>query len=118
MPLFKPNLDCNIVQAGGHDGYGQVMPGTSHPERCAIIKLESVEVKSAVRADSSASRGAAMELQAKAHILLEATTVAQLDDIIEVNGLTLRISQRFPRHSLRGVIDHVEIHAVEWSAAP
>lgn len=116
MSLFLPNLDCTIVHSTGHDVYGQVLVGASYPERCAIIELKSVAVKTPVRADSSASRGAAEELQIKAEILLTASTVAKMEDLILINGLSLRIDSMFPRHSIEGVLDHYQITAIEWGA--
>lgn len=114
--MFRPNLDCRLQLASGDtDGYGQPLPSRYVKERCAIVKLVVANEKSSVRADSSASRGNASEAQAVSIILLQPTTQAQHDDIIEVAGYKLRISSMFPQHDVNGRLDHYEIQATMWS---
>lgn len=114
--MFRPNLKCRIQLASGkNDIHGQPLPGRFIGERCAIVKLVISNEKSSVRADSSASRGNAMEQQAVSVILLESTSKARIDDIIEVSGVKLRIQARHPRYDVGGRLDHYEIHATMWS---
>lgn len=114
--MFRPNLTCTIsVSSGQTDVYGQPTPSTQVKERCAIVKLNIQNVKSSVRADTSATRGNARELTADSVILLAKNTVANIDDIIEVSGAKLRIMSKFPRHSVAGELDHYEITAAVWS---
>jgi len=68
-----------------------------------------------VRADSSASRGNAIEQQVDSVILLPTTTQARIDDIIDLAGVKLRIKARHPRFDVGGRLDHYEIHATMWS---
>jgi hypothetical protein len=114
--MFRPNLTCIIsVSSGETDVYGKPMPATRVTERCAIVKLDIKNTKTSVRADTSASRGNARELIADSVILLTKNTVANIDDIIEVSGATLRIASKFPRHNVSGELDHYEITATNWS---
>jgi hypothetical protein len=114
--MFRPNQSCTIkVSSGKTDVYGQPLPATSYPERCAVVKLDIKSVKSSIRADSSASRGNAREVESDAVILLSKNTRANIDDIILVAGNTLRIMSKFPRFSVSGVLDHHEITATIWS---
>jgi len=114
--MFKPNVNCIISAASGEtDLYGQPVPARRVRERCAVVKLNIVNVKSAVRADTSASRGSARELHADAVFLLTKTTCANIDDIIEVAGQVLKIKSKFPRFDVQGVLDHYEVDAVIWS---
>ncbi|MDR9847021.1 hypothetical protein [Herbaspirillum huttiense] len=78
------------------------------------MKLVVTNEKSSVRADSSASRGNAMENEATSVILLAPKTQARIDDIIEVAGSKLRIMGRQPRYDVTGRLDHIEINATMW----
>lgn len=115
--MFRPNLTCRIQLSGGNDVYGQPLPGTYITERCSIIKLMITNEKSSVRADSSASRGNAMELETHSVLLLTPKTKAKIDDVIEINGYKLRIMGMFARHNLNGVLDHYQVEARMWSKA-
>ncbi len=114
--MFKPNLDCVVhVSNGETDLYGQPLPAKRVRERCAVIKLVVENVKSAVRADTSASRGSARELHADSVILLTKNTAANIDDILEVAGQSLKVQAKFPRFDVQGNLDHFEIQASIWS---
>lgn len=114
--MFRPNQTCTIVVASGRtDVYGQPLAATRYKERCAVVKLITTNTKSAVRADSSASRGNAKELVTDSLILLEKSTKANQDDLIEIAGMTLRILSKHPRWSVTGELDHYEITASIWS---
>lgn len=114
--MFRPNQNCTIsVSSGRTDVYGQPIASTKVRERCAVVRLITTNMKSAVRADSSASRGNAKELVSDSLILLTATTAANIDDLIEVSGSIFRILSMHPRYSVGGVLDHYEITASIWS---
>jgi hypothetical protein len=114
--MFRPNQDCIIQKRGLNDVYGMPIPGISVKERCTIVKINIKNEKSSVRADTSASRGNAREFEDDAEFLLNKNTVAQIDDVILVDGLTFRIMTRFLRKNLQGVPDHVQITCTFWSA--
>jgi hypothetical protein len=114
--MFRPNKTCYVTVASGRtDVYGQPLAATKVREQCAVVRLLTTNMKSAVRADSSASRGNAKELVSDSLILLAATTVAGIDDLIEVSGAKLRILSKHPRYSVGGTLDHYEITASVWS---
>jgi len=116
--MFKPNLTCRIqIASGKSDVYGQPIPGSYVTERCAVVKLEMSNEKTSVRADSSASRGNAIEEEAVSVILLTTETKANKDDLIEVAGVKLRIVARQPRFDVSGRLDHYEVRATMWSEA-
>ena len=91
------------------------VPGRKVPERMAIIKLNMVAVKSSVRADSSASRGNAHEMEVVSKFLLTKNTSAEIDDILIYGSNGFRIISIFPRHDLRGRLDHHEVTCTYWS---
>lgn len=114
--MFKPNIDCTIEVANGEtDLYGQPLPSRLVRERCAMVKLDLRNVKSAVRADTSASRGSARELHADSKFLLTPKTAANIDDIIHVSGYSLKIISKFPRLDVQGKLDHYEVDAMIWN---
>jgi hypothetical protein len=114
--MFRPNNSCIIkVSSGKTDVYGRPLPATSIVERCAIVKLKIHSEKSAIRADTSATRGNARELQADTLILMTSTTRANIDDVIVVAGYELRIMTKEPRFATNGTLDHYEITASVWS---
>lgn len=114
--MFRANRNCRIQLASGkNDVHGQPLPGRFVNERCAVVKLIVSNEKSSVRADSSASRGNARELEANSVILVGAATAARVDDIIEVSGFRLRIMAMQPRYDTTGRLDHFEIKATMWS---
>lgn len=114
--MFRPNLPCRIqLSSGKNDVYAQPIPGSQVSERCAVVKLIISNEKSSVRADSSASRGNAMEEEAMSVILLQSTTKANIDDIVEVSGVKLRIKAKHARYDVSGRLDHYEIQATFWS---
>jgi len=115
--MFSPNLDCLIqLTSGKTDIYSQPIPGKLVKERCSIIKLMIENEKSSVRADSSASRGSALELETMSTILLTAATRGRIDDIVKLNGYSLRIRGMFPRFDLQGKLDHYQVDVSMWSA--
>lgn len=113
--MFRPNTRCRIQLSAGNDVYGQPLPTTFVNEGCSVGKIFISNEKSSVRADSSASRGNAMELEAVAVILLTPQTRAGIDDIIEIVGRKLRILGVMPRFTVGGVLDHFEAHCGIWS---
>lgn len=114
--MFKPNVSCRVHRSSGQtDVYGQPLPVTIVKERCAIINLNMKSLKTTVRADSSASRGAASEEVLDAFLLMMISTTAEIDDVVEVAGVKIRVTRKFPRHNLKGILDHYEIGGMMWS---
>jgi len=114
--MFKPNISCRVHRSSGaSDVYGQPLPTTIINERCAVINLDLKSLRTTVRADSSASRGAASEEVLNAFLLMTKNTQVQIDDVVEVTGIKIRVMRKFPRHSLKGVLDHYEIGGTIWS---
>lgn len=113
--MFRPNLTCLISSSSGTDVYGRAMPGVAVTELCAVVNLNIVSNKSSVRADSSASRGSAMEFESNSIILLTVRTKARIDDVIEIDGFKLRIIGMAPCHDVAGKLDHYRAEAQMWS---
>lgn len=117
MPLFKPNLNCLIRKPGSKNVYGEEQLGSAIPAKCSIIKLDISILPTTVRADSSASRGAAREFVGQAKLLFPLDANVELDDQVEVSGYKLRVVGIFPRHDIRGSLDHIEVMTAIWGKA-
>ena len=79
------------------------------------MKLTISSEKSSVRADSSASRGNAMELVANLKILFLPTVKIDIDDTLELNNCQFRVLGLVPRSDVNGRPDHIEVLANIWS---
>lgn len=114
--MFTPNITCFVISVSGKTNvYGAPVPGVRHKEGCSIIEFSLRNEKSAVRADSSATRGNANEYEAEVVLLLTKNTKAKIDDLIEVEGDTVRIMRLQPVRNVRGVISHFHVEATFWS---
>lgn len=115
MPIFTPKNRCTVIKNGGTNLYGLPKPGIRVGERCSIVKLLISNEKSSVRADSSASRGNAMEMEADGIFLMSTNTKAGVDDLIEIGTNQLRVMGIHARYNAAGVLHHYEIHCTYWS---
>lgn len=114
--MFNPNHTCRFqISSGKTDVYGQSVPGKWITERCSIVNLIIRSEKTTVRADSSASRGNAMELVADLKMLMTKNTKVSMDDIVELDGYRFVITGIQPRRDTFGRLDHVEIIGNIWT---
>jgi len=114
--MFRANKNCVIHAASGKtDVYGMPLPGPRYKERCAVVKMNVMSAKSAVRADTSATRGNAQELQTDTVLLLSRTTMARINDNIELMGFQFKVTEIHPRFDLLGDLDHYEIGCTYWT---
>lgn len=107
--MFTPNLVGKLFRASGYDNYGR--PGFSDSfVQCpfASVTLKKVAQKTSVRADSSASRGAADEIVSNARILVPAYIVIEIGDEFEFDGNRFRVMTKHVRRSVFGRVDHIE----------
>lgn len=56
-----------------------------------------------------------MELVTDALLLLSRNTIANIDDLIEIEGTKLKVVSKHPRYSVAGKLDHYEVGAITWS---
>ncbi|WP_151708807.1 hypothetical protein [Acinetobacter brisouii] len=113
--MFRPNLNCTVQGKGGSDVYGMPIHGAKTKERCAVVKKVLRNAKTSVRADSSASRGNAREMEADVVILVRVTTVAELDAIIDAAGERFRVMTKHGRYAISGQLDHYELGCTYWN---
>lgn len=112
--MFRPNLTCYIRHQDGYDAYGMPIQGKKVKEPCAVVKKVLVSDKTSVRADSSASRGNARELEAETVFLLSPKTIAKIDSLLEIHGDSFRIISMHARFAISGRLDHYECNCTYW----
>lgn len=107
--MFIPNNQGTLrrkigTNVNGEALYGGPIPGVP----CGVVHLNFSAEKTAVRADSSASRGNADEPLHFAKILFPAIVKPALGDQFHIHGLSLEIAKSEPRFSIMGALDHYE----------
>lgn len=107
--MFTPNAQGLIARTIGYDLHGRETFGPTRVCPCGIVSLSTGSQKTSVRADSSASRGAADEIAAqKARILIPSFVSVGIGDRFTFEGQKFRISAVHPRRSVIGDLDHFE----------
>lgn len=107
--MFIPNLRGDLYRKSGRDIYGRAQLGPRQDCPFAIINLEIGARKTSVRADSSASRGAADEIASqRAKILIPSYVDVRVGDYFGFQGRRYEINMVHPRHSITGRFDHYE----------
>ena len=109
--LFRPNKTCLLYKKVGMSGIGAKLRYAEKPitERCAVLRALQSTAKSSVRADSSASRGAAWEIVCDYFLLFTPSTQCDLDDMLTVDGMRLKVKSKRAQYSVTGMLDHYEV---------
>lgn len=115
--MFVPNVACTIVSMDSPtDLYGQPTEQARVNTMCGVVRLEIGILKTSVRADSSASRGQAIERVAQSRLLFEPATKIKPNDRVIVNGFTLEVESIYPRHAIQGELDHWQVDLNLWAS--
>jgi hypothetical protein len=115
--MFNPTVPCVIeTTSGATNVHGELIPGPSVKERVSVVKIEIKSKQTSVSGDTTASRGAAFELNEDALLLFSPKTRANVNDVVRAAGLTLRVVSKSPQYDLGGRIDHYEVRLNVWSA--
>lgn len=113
--MYRPNQSCTIRLNTEYSLFGTPIEGRRKREKCAIVRLLIANEKSSVRADSSASRGNARELQSDSLFLFGPQTAVEIDSVVELLGDSFRVTSKQPRFDMRGRLDHFEVGCSYWS---
>lgn len=107
--MFQPNQIGKLHRLTGRDIHAR--PTYAEPIDCpfAPVNMNVRTDKTISRADSSASRGSADELIAKAKILVVPRIRPVFDDSFEFAGSHYRVASIHPRFTVTGALDHYEI---------
>lgn len=112
--MFRPNTFCHVSKRAGFDDWGRESYGQRKRIPCSVVRLRVTSEKTSVRADSSASRGRAHEVQADSVVLLPPTQEVSIGDRLELMGYSFEVESVHPRLSIMGRHDHNEIGLKVW----
>jgi hypothetical protein len=104
-----PNTFGMLSRRGAKNIYGEFAFQAPKRVPCAIVHSTSANLKTPVRADSSASRGAAEEKVAVTKILFPANVAIATNDKFEIDGKILRVTGIEDRKNVLGKLDHFEV---------
>lgn len=107
--MFRPNLIGTIQYQTGFDVHSRPILGAELPCPFAKVNMNTSTTKTTVRADSSASRGAADQFETRlGRILIVKLIEPQIEDVFGYQGNFYRISGVHIRNSVLGGIDHYD----------
>lgn len=108
--MFIPNTSAKLLRkAAKRDIHGRESFAPAVPIRISIVSLADSVETSSVRADSTASRGAADQEVLGAKLLVPAHVKLKNGDVIEVLGRQVEIASVQPRVDVLGKLDHQEV---------
>lgn len=106
---FRPNTTASLLRKAGRNIHGRQSYSAPVPLPCAVVSLDERVVQTSVRADSTASRGAAEEEVLQAVILIPAKTEIAEGDVIKILGRNIEVEGIEPRLDIFGQLDHQQI---------
>jgi len=107
--MFEPNCLGTLKPLVGRDVHSRPTYGPAVDCPFGPVNLDVGALKTNVRADSSASRGAADETEAiRAKILVASYIDVKVGDRFEFDGLIFMITTKHTRRSVMGNVDHYE----------
>jgi hypothetical protein len=107
--MFVPNTFGMLSRRSIKNAYGEYSFAAPVRVPCAIVHSTRKNLKTPVRADSSASRGAAEEKIAVSKLLFPKTVAIDTNDKFEIDGKVLRVIGIEERKNVLGQLDHFEI---------
>lgn len=108
--MFRPNTVAQLLRKDAKRNiHGKESYQSPVPLPCAVVKLTEGVVESSVRADSTASRGAAEQEVLQAKILIPVHVAVKRGDVIRVQGRLVEIASIQPRDDVFGRPHHQEI---------
>lgn len=108
--MFLPNLVGTIRGVIGRDIHGRHELGPETPCPFGSVSLKTGAKKTTVRADSSASRGAANETAVeRGRILIPASITVKNGDIFSFQGQRYEVVAAHSRFAVTGAFDHWEV---------
>lgn len=113
--MIRPSVKCTIERTAGYDVYGKPALSAPMTTRCSVVRLSSESIKTSVRADSSATRGAARETEMIARLLFLPSVGISVGDRVTVSGLSLKVAGVQPRFNIQGRLDHNQVELSAWA---
>ena len=106
--MFRPNQTGRLERLTGRDQHSRPTYAAAVPLPHAVIHLNDKNQKTSVRADSSASRGAADEVVVDGKILVAKSLQVARGDRVHVGDGIYAIMATHKRWTVFGLFDHTE----------
>ena len=113
--MIYPTLKVEVWKRQGTDVFAQAIMVRSPDEKVCPVRLSFISDNTTVRTDSAGSKGHAQEENAKVVILAVPKTRIEIEDRLYIHGHGLRVTQKHPRYTVGGVLDHYEVHCALWA---
>lgn len=113
--MIYPTLPLQVWAKDGSDLYGQPHFTRLADEKVCPVRLSFTSVTTTVRTDSAGTKGHAREPGATVVVLALPQTKIDLESKLVILGHPLRVLEVHPRFTVRGVLDHIQIHCGPWT---
>lgn len=113
--MIIPTLRIELWRKQGSDLFAQPKFLKMVSERVCPVRLSFQTDNTTVRTDSAGTKGHAQEPSAQVVLLAVPKTQIQIGDKLVVLGHALRVTEKHPRYTVTGVLDHHQLHASAWT---
>lgn len=108
--MFIPNQTGQVHRKQSkRNAFGKAILNPPVPIQLSVVKLGERVIPSSVRADQSATRGAAEIETLDAKLLLPPYVQVSAGDVITVLGMNVEVAGVTPRVDAMGDLDHFEV---------
>lgn len=107
--MFVPNTRAQWLRKGRRSITGKETFSAPRLLPLSVVSLKGTTASSSVRADSSASRGAAEQSEAAARFLVPVQYAVARGDVVRIDGMAIEITSVQPRRDVFGKLDHYEL---------
>lgn len=114
--MLIANVPCKVRKLAGYSNSGEPRHCAEKKDFCAVVYYRTNSDKTSVRADSTASRGAAEQLEASVRLLMLPDSDIDVDSLVSLEGRSevLIVDGVDPRYDTDGEIHHFQVDLRIW----
>ena len=112
--MFKGKVKMIIERLDSYDEYGQPLLSFVATTFCSVVKLETNNEKTPIRATESASHSNANELTSDSVLLINPNAKVKTGDKLTVLGIELKLDKLNLKHDASGKLDHLQVGCSKW----
>lgn len=113
--MIYPTLPVKVFVKVGDNAYAEPVLRRQPDEKVCPVRLSFRSDNTTVRTDSAGSKGHARENVAQVVVLAVPETTIRVESRLEILGQSLRVTERHPRFTVTGALDHYELHCDAWT---
>jgi hypothetical protein len=110
---YTLDIPCVVTKITATGDEAKAESSGKKQEFCAVVKLPPRGGES-IRAGSSSSPVSRQQPEPDAVLVLPMNTTANINDILQVEGVTLRVTHIDPIRDVVGKLDYYQVEAVKW----